>query len=167
MKTTRIAAKPVARIAGAAALAAAALLGTSACSLVAPIATMIQYDPADGIGTDLGDVKVRDAQAIIGESGAINVYFYVVNSGAEQAQLHVALGEGGTDGKATVSLAPGEATAVGGPDSTSAVLVERPTDALPGGLYPVYFQAGEAAGHQLLVPVLDAEARPFFDDYRP
>ncbi|HWL59531.1 MAG TPA: hypothetical protein VNQ48_01435 [Microbacteriaceae bacterium] len=167
MKTTRIAAKPVARIAGAAALAATALLGLSACSLVAPVATMIHYDPADGIGTDLGEVKVRDAQAIMGESGAINVYFYVVNSGEEQARLHVALGAGGTDGKAAITLAPEEATTVGGPDSDVAVLVERPTDASLGGLYPVYFQVGEAAGQQLLVPVLDAEARPFFEDYLP
>ncbi len=167
MNTTRIAGKPVARIAGAAALAVAALLGTSACSLVAPVATMIQYDPADGIGTNLGDVKIRDVQALADEDGSISLYFYVVNGGAEQARLNVSLGAGGADGSAAISLEPGLGSTVGGPGDDFSIVVSDPTDARLGGLYPVYFQVGQAEGQELLVPVLDATDRPFFEDYLP
>lgn len=167
MTTSRIAAKPVVRIAGAAALATAALLGMSACSLVAPVATLIEYDPADGVGADLGDVKVRDAQALIGDSGAISIYLYVINSGAETAQLNVALGEGGTDGTETLTLRAGTSSTVGGPDDTDSIIVEDPTAALLGGLYPVYVQVGDEPGQVLQLPVLDATDRPFFEDYLP
>jgi len=132
----------------------------SACSLVAPQATLIQYDPADGVGADLGTVKVRDVQALLGESGAVNVMFYVVNAGDEAAKLSVAVGEGGIDGTTTLNVPAGFASTVGGVGDTAKVIIEEPADARLGGLLPVYFQVGQAEGTQLQVPVLDASYRP-------
>lgn len=128
---------------------------------------MIQYDPADGFGADLGAVKIRDAQAIIGSSGAVNLYFYVINSGTEPVRLNVASGAAGADGTTSLTLPPGVASPIGGPDDSASIVIERPTNALLGGLYPVYFQAGDADGVQLEIPVLDAEVRPYFEEHVP
>lgn len=48
------------RIASATVIAAALLVGTTGCSFFSPVATQREYQPADGININLGDIKVRN-----------------------------------------------------------------------------------------------------------
>jgi len=61
------------RVLTAAVIASTAILGTSACSMMSPIASLKEYAPSDGTQADLGSVKVRNVM-ILTNSKNPNVY---------------------------------------------------------------------------------------------
>jgi len=158
--------KTAARLALGAAVALAALLGTTGCSFIAPQATLIHYDPAEGVGTDLGKVAIRSAEAVANpETGAINVIFTAINATSDTATVSIAVGESGVDGQHTLTIPAGKTVIVG--QDTSGIVVDKPTGATIGGLYQVTFQAGAADSTVLSVPVLTDEGRAFLTPFVP
>lgn len=157
--------KIAARLALGAAVAVAALVGTTGCSLIAPQATLIRYDPAEGVGADLGQVSIRSAEAVANpDSGAISVVFTAINPTSDTVTVNVSLGKSGADGKKSVSIRPGKSVQVG---TDSKIVVDDPTDAPVGSLYPVAFQAGDADSVQVGIPVLTDSGRPFLTPFVP
>jgi len=61
------------RVLTAAVIAGTAILGTSACSMMSPTASLKQYAPSDGTQVDLGSVKARNVM-ILTNSKNPNVY---------------------------------------------------------------------------------------------
>jgi len=144
------------------AVASGLLLG--GCTFMAPTATLIHYDPADGVGADLGEVLLRNVQAVANEDGSLaNVTFTVVNGG-EATQLHYSIPT--TDGTLEdwIPVPPGSTLV--GERSPHLIIVESP-DAVVGGLLAVTFQAGESDSQTLMTPVLDNQGRPFLDPFVP
>ncbi len=159
--------KTASRLVLGAAVAAAALLGTTGCSLIAPQATLIHYDPAEGVGTDLGSVAIRNAEAVANpDSGAVSVVFTAISSGTDSAVVYVSAGPSGVDDSTTVTVPAGKSVNVGAAGSTQ-IQIGTPTDAAIGALYPVTFQAGGASSVQLSIPVLTDQGRDFLSPYVP
>jgi len=142
---------------------AGALLLTG-CSYFAPTATLIEYDPADGVGADLGDVLLRNVQVVTNEDGSrANITFTAVNGGdAVELNYSVPTAAGQVDD--WIPIAPGSTLV--GEKQPHLIIVDEP-DAEVGGLLEVTFQAGDADSATLLVPVLDVTGRPWLEPLVP
>jgi hypothetical protein len=143
-----------ARIAASVVLAAALMLGTAGCSFFAPQATLKHYDPSDGVGTTVGDIKVRNALLVTGENeDESSLLINLVNVGDKGVTLLVQFE--GEDGKSdsTVRVPAGDVVSFGAEGEEQFVL--SGISAKPGDLLPIWFQYGDETGKQLLVPVLD------------
>jgi hypothetical protein len=134
----------------AAALAGALMLATTGCTFVAEIATLEEYDPSDGVGTTVGDVRVMNMLAITEDGSRASLVFAATNSSDDNVRLNVSLTEGGAAQQ--VQLPANEFTSVG---TGGEQLVLEGIDVTPGQLLPVYVQYGDEAGSLLNVPVLD------------
>ncbi len=76
------------------ALAFSVALGATGCTLTADIATEKDYDPSDGVGTEIGDLALRNIMLITNETGDANLVMTVVNSGGEDVSLRVQYSDG-------------------------------------------------------------------------
>ena len=137
-------------------LAAVVLTGTAGCTFFATQATLIQYDPSNGVGANIGDVQVRNAIALISDDGrAVSLLVTLVNSGQENVRVTLQYESGGEKSTDVKSVAAGEAASFGNVIGEDQIIVLDPgVDA--GALFPLYVQYGEFQGEQLMVPVLEA-----------
>lgn len=77
---------------GAAILALAAATGLAGCQVASPITTELDYDPADGVSVEVGDVVVRDLLVVSEAAEAEGLLRgLVVNQGTEPATVSVQL----------------------------------------------------------------------------
>ncbi len=142
-----------ARIAASVVLAAGLLLGTSGCSFFSPQSTLIHYDPSDGVGVAIGNIKVRNALLLTKDGETASLIINFINDGTKSVDLNVQYK--GSKGKVTrtIHLASGQVKTYGSDDTTQFVVNNMDTKA--GELFPVFFQYGDLTGKQALVPVLD------------
>lgn len=150
-----------ARIAASVLLAAGLLVGTAGCNLVAPQATTKHYDPSDGVSANLDGVDVRNALIVSDDGELGNLVVTMINTGTESAKVTVQYESAGTKSTETVTLPANSSTPFGPADGETITLVDMGSQ--PGALLPVYFQAGESDGKELLVPVLDARLAEYAD----
>ena len=147
---------PVARVVASLVLAAALLAGTAGCTFISTQATLIQYDPGNGVGANVGDVQVRNAIALISDDGrAVSLLVTLVNSGTDDVSVSLQYesdGEKRTDIKAVKA---GAAASFGNVVGEDQIIIMNPGVAA-GDLLPVYVQYGDFMGKQLPVPVLEA-----------
>lgn len=149
------------RIASSVALAAALALGATGCSLISAQGTLKSYDPSDGVGVAIGDVKLRNIMLVADESGEnFNVVFGSVNTTGQDQDITLNfVGEGAT---ATAEFAiPGGNTTFGDPEGAeSPVLVTLP-DLAVGATVTTYFQAAGADEVEYQIPVLDGTLKEY------
>jgi hypothetical protein len=150
------------RVAVSALLAAGVLLGSTGCAFFSPVATQLPYDPSDGIGTTVGDVKVRNAMAITTDGETVNLVMYVLNSSTEPVEVRFEYdfeGENPAENESStiVELEAGESISFGNGDNDEDApnLILEDTNVEPGSLMPLFVQYGEETGKTILVPVLD------------
>lgn len=162
-----IARSAAARVAASAVLAGALLLSTTGCTFIANQATLIQYDPSDGVGTTVGSVKVRNAIALLNDDGsAASLMITLVNDGADIANVALQYGENGETVTTKKSVLPGDVAEYGTtPDGTQIVILNPGVKA--GALLPVYIQYGDNEGKELLVPVMTAAGNEAYADLIP
>ena len=142
------------------AVAALVLLGTSACNFVAPQATLNVYDASDGTSTTVGDVKVLNAMLFTTSGEEANLVASVVNQSDSRVQLTLQYESGAEKVDKKFTIGAGEAQNLGG---SGLDLILEDIDAMPGELFPIYLQYGDAEGKQLLVPVLAGELDHYAD----
>jgi hypothetical protein len=144
----------LARSAASIILAGAVLVGTSGCVFITNKATLIQYDPSDGVGASVGNVEVRNALGIAGEDGhAISLMITLINSGDRAAGVTLESVSGGEE--LLVRVGAGETVSLGNePGGDQFVILNA--DVAAGDLLPVYVQYGSNEGVQMLVPVVEA-----------
>lgn len=152
------------RLAASIALAASLVLVATGCTFSAPIATEKEYDPSDGVGTEVGELFVRNALLIGDDPETLNLVMTVVNPSDVGKRLSVQWSAGGERITVQVVAAANGRTSLGGPDQPQ-ILVTDSTDAI-GGLVPLFFSYGTAPGVELLVPVLDGSL-PEYELYVP
>ncbi len=141
------------RLAASIALAAALLLATTGCTFGSPIATEKEYDPSDGVGTEVGELAVRNALLIGDDPQTLNLVMTVVNPSDVGKRLSVQWTDGSERVTEVVLIPANGRTAFGGAEQPQ-ILVTGSTD-LIGGLVPLFLSYGTAPGVELLVPVLD------------
>lgn len=147
-----------ARIAASVVLAASLLLTTTGCTFLVDQATVKSYDPSDGVGATVGDVKVRNALLLSSDGQNASFLVNLVNDGDTTVSVLIqydGMDAAGTPGKVdtNVQLDAGEVKTFGSADTRQ--LVFRGIGTQPGALFPVWVQYGTNTGKQLLVPVLD------------
>ena len=142
-------------------------MGTTGCTFIAQQATLIQYDPSDGIGTQIGNVAVRNAIALINEDGhAVSLMVTLVNESSKIVNLDLQYESGGEKTTTTKSIRANDVASYGTtPDDTQIIILNPGVKV--GGLLPVYFQYGDNEGKQLLVPVMNADNHPEYADLLP
>jgi hypothetical protein len=129
------------------------MLGMSGCAFFSEQATLIHYDPSDGIGASVGSIDVRNALVLTkdGETGSLLVNF--VNESSDPVNLKLQYDSSNGEVSKYVSI-PGSATvSYGGSDDTQFVLTDMGTK--PGKLFKIWVQYGSHTGVQMPVPVLD------------
>ncbi|MCU1513147.1 MAG: hypothetical protein JWO10_237 [Microbacteriaceae bacterium] len=144
-----------ARIAASVVLAAALMLGTTACSFFATNATLKHYDPSDGVGVTVGDVQVRNAIVLTKDDGATaSLLVNFINTGERDREVLVQYSDSTGKVDRTVRLDAGETKSYGGRIGGQQLLLDNITTT-PGELFPIWVQYGDETGKQMLVPVLD------------
>jgi hypothetical protein len=115
---------------------------------------MKDYDPSDGVGTEIGELALRNIMLITNDAGEGNLVMTVVNSGGNDVSLNVQYTDGGSQTNKTIDVPSAPALLRVGDDPGAAVLFSG-SDVIPGGLAPIYFQYAENPGELVMVPVLD------------
>jgi len=156
------------RIAAAAVLAVGLALGTAGCTFFAPQATLIKYNPSDGVSLDLGNLQVRNAFVISPKGTDANLIGAFINSGSSPITVGVQY-SGKVKGVSVLETAkfvvkPGDPVSLGNPGVKQVVF--RGADATPGSLLKVFIQYGNVSGRNLLLPVLDG-TQNYYSDLTP
>ncbi len=142
-------------------LAGALLVGTAGCTFVSKQATLIQYDPSDGIGATVGDVKLSNVIALASHDGkAFSLLVTFFNSGLAPATVTLQFESGGEKTTVTELLGARQTLSFGNKVGEPQIIILNP-GVKTGALFPVYVQTGAVPGQQLLVPVLPADAPPY------
>lgn len=128
-------------------------------------ATLIKYDPSDGVGGDIGHIQVRNAIALPSDDGhAVSLLVTIINSDSAPHSVKFQYESAGEKKDQSVVVKAGETLSFGTtPDAQQLVFLT--TDATAGSLFPVYVQYGKVPGEQLLVPVLAATG--IYEDLKP
>lgn len=144
-----------ARIAAAAVLAGALLVGTTGCSFFATQSTLEHYDPSDGVGATIGSLDVRNALLLTGDKGkAASLVIDFINSGDKNVDLKVQYVNAAGKKKTTaIPVDAGDTLSFGDADEQQLVFTD--VKATPGALFDVWFQYGTRTGKLVRVPVLD------------
>jgi hypothetical protein len=143
-------------------LAAGLLFSATGCTLSAVQGTLRHYEPSDGVGANIGDVKLRNVLGLSADGKDVAIILTLVNEGDLGATVGFQF-ENGSGDKETqfVYVKPHAAKSVGNVDDSKLVL--RGVDTTVGGLVPLYVQYGDVQGKELLVPVLDGTLASYTD----
>jgi hypothetical protein len=143
-------------------LAAGLLLGSTGCTLFAVQGTLRHYEPSDGVGANIGDVKVRNLLGLSADGKDVALVFTLVNAGDVGAAVGFQYRDAAGDKQTQfVNVGPHASASTGNVGDEQLVL--RGVDVQVGGLVSVYVQYGDAEGKELLVPVLDGSLEPYGD----
>ncbi|MEP6478624.1 MAG: hypothetical protein ABJB03_04485 [Rhodoglobus sp.] len=159
----------IARAAASVILAGALVLGTAGCSFFATQQTTHLYDASDGVGTVIGDLKVRNVIALVGADGkAVSLIFTAVNDSNKAIRLNLGYDVNGAQDTKDFTIGAGKVLNVGyDKDDTTDQLIIIGTGATAGGLLPIFVQYGDETGETLLVPVLDGSLPEYKDLVAP
>ena len=150
----------IARRAASILIAGALAFGLSACTLGAEIATLRPYAPSDGVQTNVGDIKVRNAFAYSEDGGDASLIMTVINAGDEPADVNFQFENGlGEKVTATVSIDARSSVSIGNEGEEQLVLANL--NEKLGSLVPVYVQHGTESGSQMLVPLLSTDSAEY------
>ena len=157
-----------ARIAAAVALAIGLALGTSACTFFAPQATLIHYDPSDGVSATVGDIQLRNVLVISPTGKDANLVGVMINSSASDQTVdfqYTRHSDGATQRVDEPVLIPaGAIISFGNPGVQQ--LVFRDANVKPGTLLSLFIQYGNETGQKVRVPVLDG-SQTIYSDLTP
>jgi hypothetical protein len=147
-------------------LAGALLAGTSGCTFMAQQATLIHYDPSDGVGATVGDVDVRNVIALASDDGkAFSLLVTFINKSSKIVNVNMQYVSGTSKTAIMKSVRSNDTASFGNAVGQPQIIILNP-GVKPGALYAVYFQVGDSPGKELLVPVLDATL-PQYKDLKP
>ena len=156
-----------ARLAASVIAAGVLLTSVAGCTLISVQATYLPYDPADGIGADLGDLLLRDVRAVLGPAGqALALVFTAINTGTSSKTLTLSFDTANGPATQTINVGSGKSVSVGRPDDEAEAVILFPGEIMPGQNFEVYAQSGTADGVVLTVPVFDG-TNPAYEDLVP
>ena len=153
-----------ARAAASALIAGALLVSTAGCAFITPTATLNHYDPSDGIGASVGELKVRNVLAISNDdNSAVSLVVTIINTTSSSGSLRL-----------QYATADGERVDISKPISSNEVksygtevdgdtIIITDAGVLAGQLLPIYFQFGNTSGAELLVPVVAGDNAIYSD----
>lgn len=142
-----------ARLAASAVLVALVTAGLTGCTFFTPQATTTKYDPSDGIGTTVGDIKVNNALLVTADGENASLIVSLQNSSEFGEQVSIQY-EDAANTKVNDSVFVNSRSVVSLGASGPSNVVLTGIDAPAGSLFPVFIQYGDVTGKQLWLPVL-------------
>jgi hypothetical protein len=144
------------RIAATAVLAVGLALGTAGCTFLAPTATLIKYNPSDGISANVGAIQLRNVFVIAPKGTDANLVGVMINTSKDPHEVELEYTTH-VSGKSVVTetvvdMAAGEVISFGNPGVKQ--LVFRKANVPAGALLKVFVQYGSVSGKNLQLPVL-------------
>lgn len=140
-------------------LAAGALLvGLTGCTFTADQTVQTPYDPSDGVGTNVGDIDVRNVLLVTDDGETANLLVSLINTGPDDVEMAVSWETVAGRVERTLPVASGTTESFG--DSSNQLILQD-LDAQPGSLFPIYFQYGSQEGRELRAPVLDGQLEEY------
>lgn len=150
----------IGRAAASVVVAASLVLGTSGCAFFAPQATLIHYEPADGVAVNVGDMQLRNVVALSSDGETASLSFTIVNNTGELRSIDFSADAAdGTQQTQTIVVSPGSTTVGGGGDDPTVVFTGLGTTV--GALLPVFVIYGTEVGKGMQVPILDGTQEQF------
>lgn len=147
---------PLPRAAASVVIAAALLAGTAGCTFITPQATLIQYNPGNGVAGSVGSVDVRNVVAVTDDQGeTVSLLITLINSGSKSASVRLQFESDNQTRTDVKPVEPGQIVSFGN-EGKNQIIIPKP-GVEPGALMPVYVQYGDNEGTQLMVPVLPAD----------
>lgn len=145
-----------ARLVASAVLVALLAVGTTGCTFMTDQATTQHYDPSDGIGTTIGDVKVNNAMLVTADGKTASLIISLQNSSQFGEQISIQYEDASkTKVDANVYVNSDSVVSLGANGPSTVILTG--IDAPAGSLFPVFIRYGDQTGKQLWLPVLAAE----------
>ena len=144
------------------ALAAALLVGTSACTLVSVNGTLKPYGPSDGANGSVGDIKFRNVLGLSEDGKDVALVLTLVNAGRESQKVDFQFEDGDGEKQTMTVTVSGNSSLDLGHDSENQFVL-RDVDTTVGGTLPVYVQYGAEQGKQVQVPILDGTTAAYSD----
>lgn len=147
-------------------LAGALLAGTAGCTFFSQQATLIHYDPSDGIGVTVGHIDARNMIALVSDDGkAASLLVTIINTGRSGELVNFQYASGGEKTTTSKYVNADSSASFGNAVGQKQIIIPNP--GVPAGaLLPVYVQYGDEPGQQVLVPVLNADL-PQYKDLGP
>lgn len=154
------------RVFAAVALAAGVVLGTSGCNLLQPQATLIQYDPSDGVSVQLGDIYLDNILVISDNGEEGNLLMAATNATGEDVTLDLGFVSAETlaEGQLVIPNNLKVPTTFGTDKENTVVLGGIAT--IPGGLLEMAFALPGGEAKTILVPVLTSDL-PEYEGLEP
>lgn len=153
-----------ARAAASIVIASALLAGTAGCTFITPQATLIQYNPGNGVAGRVGSVEVRNVVAVTADEGkTVSLLITLINSGQKDALVTLQFESDNKTRTDVKPIEPGASISFGNDGENQIVIPDPGVE--PGALMPVYVQYGDNVGTQLMVPVLAADG--FYEGLAP
>ena len=149
------------RLAASAVLVALVTAGLTGCTFMTPQATTNPYDPSDGIGTTLGDMKVNNALLVTADGENASLVISIQNNSEFGEDVSIQY-EDAANAKVDDSVYVNSQSVVSLGASGPSTVVLTGIDAPAGSLFPVFIQYGDVTGKQLWLPVL-APTGPYAD----
>ncbi|MEJ1229825.1 MAG: hypothetical protein WDM88_02985 [Galbitalea sp.] len=157
------------RIAAAAVLAVGLALGTAGCTFFAPQATLLAYNPSDGVSLNVGKLQVRNAFAISPKGTDANLVGVFINTSKSDVVVELQY-TAHVNGKSKVTnellpLTAGDVVSLGNPGVPQ--IVFRNADVKPGALLKIFVVYGDTAsgvtvsGKNLQIPVLNGSQEAY------
>lgn len=139
-------------------LAVSLLFVTTGCSFFAVNSTLKPYDPSDGVGAVVGQVKVRNAMLLSTDGQLASFVVNFINDGSTPVTMVVQYTSKSNTGVSSkisskIDLAAGEVRTFGAADTPQ--MLFQNIDTKVGALMPVFVQYGNQTGTELMVPVLN------------
>jgi hypothetical protein len=152
----------IARGAASATIVGALIFGTTGCSLYSEKATLIEYNPSDGVSDSIGDIDLRNVFALSEDGETVALVLSVINNGDDGANVDFQIETGdGTKVTERLYVAGDSSKSTGGEDVDPILFTG--VEAQVGSLIEVYAQTGNEPGKQLLVPLYDGSLPEYSD----
>ena len=142
------------RLAASAVLVALVTAGLTGCAFFTPQATLDKYDPSDGIGTTVGDIKVNNALLVTADGENASLIISLQNSSDFGEDVSIQY-ENAAKAKVNDSVFVNSRSVVSLGASGPSTVVLTGVDAPAGSLFPVFIQYGDVTGKQMWLPVLE------------
>lgn len=144
------------RIAATAVLAVGLALGTAGCTFLAPQATLIKYDPSDGVSLNVGGVQLRNAFVVSPKGTDGNLIGVLINTTKSPIDVHIQYTSHGASTNShkdiDVPMEAGQVISFGNPGVRQRIFEKA--DVPAGALMKVFVQYGNVSGKNVLLPVL-------------
>lgn len=136
------------------ALAAVLATGLTGCGFTAPIATLEQYAPSDGVDANVAAVEVRNLMLVTGADGRdFNVVFTAINQTQKTERLSIDFVGSNGSGKASATFQVEPGSNLFGELKGEHEIVSM-SGVRPGSMVTAYLQA-QGGNVELQVPVID------------